>query len=154
MHIGSVEDMSSIFCTDKLDEAINSLHYPGFHLGVSGCIRLMETVMAHNSPEFAVLTEFGEELAGHRKNISKFLSKEIERRLNRDTPFVVIPADIGLKINLQNATVHCDGCSQFHPYDDIVPIEHDSDFIAYVRHGICEEIERNCQWPGYKFSHL
>jgi hypothetical protein len=150
MHIGSVENMSSIFCTDELDldRAMDSLYYPGFHLGISGCIRLLETVMAHNPLKFAVLTEFGEELAGHRKNISRFLSKEIDYRLKPELPFVVIPADVGLNINLQDATVRCDGCNQFHDYNDVVSIEQNSDFIKYVRHGICEEIERNCQWPS------
>jgi len=105
-------------------------------------------VKKSNPPlKFAVLTEFGEELAGHRKNICRFLSEETKHRLHENEAFPIIPGDVGLRINLQTGTVYCASCDQPHLYNDVVSIEQEGDIIRYVRDGIYEKAERNCQWP-------
>ena len=103
------------------------------HLGMLGCINLLK-VARLNKPLLAVLTEFGEELAGKRGVISRIIENWSNPiNTSKQNPnFRVIPADINLEIKLQELSIRDSDTNIFFPYQSIIVNEPNNDIIKYL----------------------
>lgn len=147
-HIGSVEDQFADMTTTL---PLNT-QYNGHHLGVLGVLRLMQ-LMKLETQKLAIITEWGEELRGERKNISKL----IEQRANRmnsvnnvaANQLKSIPSDIDLMIDLQNGLIKCSEHSSFHDYNQMAAQELNSEYIQYksvIKNPELNNYENTCDW--------
>ena len=80
LHIGSIKGMSKITTKKNVLDIDNpDFCYPGFHLGFTGCLRVMDLLIKNNSFDLqnglVVVSEFGEELLGNRKLICDSLAE-------------------------------------------------------------------------------
>ena len=95
-HIGTINRKEADYLTGKdLGECI----YPN-HLGLIGVTKMIEVV----KPELTVISEFGEEIKDKVK-ICRKIEEVFERK--------IIPADIGLKIRLDDYKIYCFCCDEY-----------------------------------------
>ncbi len=137
VHIGSIE--SSGWAQDS--KHFNNL-YDGHHLGLMGIVRLL--CMMREMPQHVVVSEFGEELIGHRVHICDALESML-RAASSCHPHV-IPADVALCIDLQNATIRCSYCDEWHPFKEIIAVEKGSDYLEYAPAMVTGTQHDTCDW--------
>ncbi|MBM3498107.1 MAG: hypothetical protein FJX74_05495 [Armatimonadetes bacterium] len=115
--------------------------YDGHHLGLGGCARVLQ--LLREPPKAVLMTEFGEELVGHRRHLCEALGK---LWVPRGGAVPILPADVGLCIDLQlpHLNAQCSRCDEVHPLADIEAVEEDSDVLAYAsKHSL---MTGSCQW--------
>lgn len=133
-HIGTLEK-------GKWEEGADAaaVVYGGHHLGLGGCLRLLG--MLRKPPKLILLTEFGEELVGHRAHLA-----DAVKLLLPDPKAPVLPADVDLCIDLTNGTVKCTRCEEWHHFSKTTAIERETDMIGYVSTHTAGSSQRTCQW--------
>lgn len=89
------------------------------HLGFRGILELINSTEA----KIYVLTEFWGQLGDIRISIAQYLLQRIREggRRNKNLP-VVIPADVGLVIDIETTTIMCSHCQRFVPAEEIVAV--------------------------------
>jgi hypothetical protein len=109
-------------------------------------MRLLEDLLRGKSKEIklAVITEFGEELIGHRKNICRDLANALEERNGDVRKIPILPSDVSLRIDLKKGSIKCDGCGEYHPIENI-RAEEKGEFIRYVARHLAEPYDGTCQ---------
>lgn len=150
-HIGSLE---KDFIMDNPN--FNTMHYSGHHLGVCGILRLLRIINKH-SLKCCVITEWGEELSGERKNISKFLEICNRRLLNLQDheyfqpneiiPF--IPSDINLVFNIKEGLIKCSDHECFHDFKEMKSYEQKNEFLSFqskIAFPGITDYEKTCNW--------
>ncbi len=108
-HLGSLVRMSSDGDVDDYSrEKMHNLLYTENHLYLPGLRRLICDLSKQRSRgvPIVVLSEFGEELRGG-------LRADLARRLSFSTKFPVVPADVGLRIDIAQGTVFCSLCHRY-----------------------------------------
>ncbi len=134
--------------------------YRGFHLGLMGCIRVLE-VLTHNSShgfdpteDLIVLTEFGEELLGNRKNICTILSKLSNLLPGWKNEPSVIPSEVTLHIRLDSEVksrahgIMCSYCDVVHDWTETIGEEGPGEIINYLVKGAAKGDFTNCLYRG------
>lgn len=148
-HIGSIEKQFA-----QLNSPINlDFQYEGFHLGVLGVIRLLLWMNSRNL-KLGIITEWGEELRGERKNISKFIGGfwrflmfENEAREKLGVPF--LPSDVDFMIDMTNGLIKCSDDGILHHYTHMAAEEKLKEFVRYrslVRDPDLAAFETTCNW--------
>ncbi|MCK4797326.1 MAG: tetratricopeptide repeat protein, partial [Spirochaetes bacterium] len=101
-HIGTINRKEADYLNGKdLDQCI----YP-CHLGLIGVTKMIDAV----NPELTVISEFGEEIKDKIK---------ICRKIEEVFKMKIIPADIGLKIRLDDYRIYCFYCDEYVNYNKI-----------------------------------
>jgi ribonuclease BN (tRNA processing enzyme) len=92
--------------------------YDKNHLGLTGCHDMITSLM-YKSPKLFLMDEFGEEEIGSdRINLCDLISKLTNlSSMNK----ILLPMDIGLRIELPSLNVYCQEHKHFIPYQNIVP---------------------------------
>jgi len=108
------------------------------HLYLPGTTRLICDLRRHVEGTFPlmVLSEFGEELrAGLRVDLARRLSKRLPPKGGKPLP--VLPADVGLRIDVENRTIFCCVCHRYVEFGRIEAMTAlpDEEALAYV----CED---------------
>lgn len=142
-HIGTLERRGWDDLIEKRHELIE-MEYSGHHLGMAGCLRLMNMMDDKGAGKrLVLLSEFGEELIGHREHLSDVLESVMN---GIGAAGVVLPADSSLAINLVNRKIRCSRCDNWHDYKDVKAVERESDIISYVsRHAVVSP-NSTCDW--------
>jgi len=147
-HIGSLEKAFS----DYSESTPLDFQYDGFHLGVLGILRLMGW-MDIETQKLVVITEWGEELRGERKNITKLIEEQSThmRKKNREhlNNLVAFPSDVDLLIDIGNDLLKCDDHCSFHDYHHMAAQEQNSEYIKYrsnLNNPQIDEYEPTCDW--------
>lgn len=150
-HIGSIEHQFA----DINDYGPLDFQYSGHHLGVLGILRLMN-LMDIETQKIAIITEWGEELRGERKNISMFIENQTNRHLAKNKlqskEIKTFPSDIDFMIDLQNGLIKCSEHSSFHDYKQMSAQEHSSEYIKYksnIKNPELNGYETTCDWDGF-----
>lgn len=168
-HIGSVEPQIADMMKGKTGkeaakELRENVFYKGYHLGFAGCLRMLDAVFrSDESLKVAILTEFGEELRGHRVDLARALQSLTNANPTSGAENVtVVPADIGMALQLTwakgaekpGASVRCSRCLRmaetrtcsdpeldlmapefFHPISDMDVFEDpDTGLVQYCCH--------------------
>ena len=101
-HMGTVTRKEADYLDGKpLNECVYSNH-----LGLIGVTKMIAAV----TPQLTVISEFGEEIKDRVKICDKIESVFKSK---------IIPADIGLKISLEDYSIYCYCCDGFASYDEI-----------------------------------
>lgn len=106
------------------------------HLGMLGSINLLKEARL-GKPLLAILTEFGEELAGKREIIGRIIENWAQP-MNGGTSkslLKVIPADINLEVKLQELAIRESDTHVFFPYNLIEVDESDTELLKYRFNG-------------------
>lgn len=109
-HLGTVTEKEMSYSGGKAKEQIFCKN----HLGLVGVIKAIEAL----KPKYVILSEFGEELKGHRARISKILQDGLQEHTKR-----VIPGDLALRIQIDNEKAYCPGCAKFQEIKTILYFE-------------------------------
>ncbi len=165
MHIGSVEHkIREMPDHDALGFIRSKVFYDGYHLGFAGCLRMLDMVFRNDQAnKLAVLTEFGEELRGHRVDLAAALEGATEANPYGRRNVRVLPADIGMAVQLtwdegstaQEPMLRCSKCLRmkesatlqdreslnlmdaefFHPISEMLAFEDlDTGLVQYCCH--------------------
>jgi NAD-dependent dihydropyrimidine dehydrogenase PreA subunit len=102
--------------------------------------------MLPSAPKLALLSEFGEELVGHRAHLAQAMADLVAGKLGRTSAYPVLPADVDLCLDLKTNAVKCTKCEEWHPYGDITAIERETDSIGYVSAHAVDSSQKSCQW--------
>lgn len=147
-HIGSIENQFA----DIQDSGLLNFQYNGYHLGVLGILRLMK-LMKFETQKISIITEWGEELRGERKNIAKFIGYQASRIYNNKKKklrkTLSIPSDVDLMIDLQNELLKCSDHFSFHYYSQMSAHEQDSEYIKFrsiIKTPELAGYEKTCNW--------
>ncbi len=101
------------------------------HLGICGCINLLKEARL-GKPLLAILTEFGEELAGKRETISKIIETwAYPLGASDQKQLRVIPSDIHLEVRLSDLNIRENDTKAFFPYQMIEVDESDEQILKY-----------------------
>ena len=103
-----VANLSSVYENDILKEKLKETH-----LGYWGCYRLLED-MRDNPPAFFLVSEFWNGKTDIRFDIVKFLKEEVRnlyKKIGSNTK--IIPAEIGMQIDLEKLQIQCMICKHF-----------------------------------------
>ena len=148
-HLGSIEKG---FSTLDITDPILNFHYHGHHLGILGIFRLLG-LMDLSSLKMGIITEWGEELSGERKNISKYIGdiisalREEDKSKNSGIPFM--PSDIDLRIQLNTGLLECSDHDCSHYYKYMSAVEDMAEYIKYmsnIKNPDIKNYERTCNW--------
>lgn len=103
-----VANISSIYENDLLRIKLKNTH-----LGYMGCFKLLEK-MKKAPPALFLLSEFWNAKADIRYDVAKYLKEEI-LRLDKQifTSTKIIPAEIGMQVDLRLLEVQCTVCGKF-----------------------------------------
>jgi hypothetical protein len=93
-HLGSIKSKEFKYVEATCDAERNECFY-SHHLGLLGITKFLD----ETKPELTVVSEFGEELRGMRK--------EIVERIGKVLGLKCLPGDIGLHIRLSDLGVYC-----------------------------------------------
>ena len=106
------------------------------HLGMLGSINLLKEARL-GKPLLAILTEFGEELAGKREIIGRIIENWAQPMNGGNTQSLlkVIPADINLEVKLQELAIRESDTHVFFPYHLIEVDESDTEILKYRFNG-------------------
>jgi hypothetical protein len=146
-HIGSIEEQF----TNLQNGGPLNFQYNGHHLGILGIIRLMRLMDCHNQ-RMGIITEWGEELRGERKNIAKFLGKQfinysgVAEEVSR---FKCLPSDVDLIIDLNNGLIGCSDHQCFHSYLHMEAEEASREYLTYqssIKNPNLNRYENTCDW--------
>jgi hypothetical protein len=138
LHLGSAEKrFGDDDCTFTTRRQLLDICYEGYHLGFVGCLQLLDDLFPPRSRTrgLAVLSEFGEELRGVRAETARWLqamalansetprrwrsaaghvpgpgSRARFRRPSCATRVPVLPADLGLLVDLKTGQILCTTC--------------------------------------------
>lgn len=90
------------------------------HLGYFGCYRILHDIAADKDAEspirYMLLSEFSNQISDIRFGVSKYMQEEIKKtvkRYQRQRVPVILPAEIGLKIELDDLKVKCSICHRY-----------------------------------------
>lgn len=168
LHIGSLEKgftnlPENIKGTTELFNARNNvdLCYPGFHLGLLGCVRLMEILINSNKENSSmgfdsdngiiILTEFGEELLGNRQNICMALADILKEIWPEKKHCSILPSEITLRLRLHHQDkdepigMFCSYCGKIHDWHFACAEEGPGEIITYFSKGPgIDRVNRNC----------
>ena len=135
-HLGSLVDLQQKNAPDP--KALRDLYQTKNHLYLPGFTRLL-CDLKESAPLF-VLSEFGEEL---RSGLRTDIAPRISSMLDKDCPRI-IPADVGLRIDLMDQTLLCCVCHRFVESTEITPktVLPDTEALAYICHD-CEIARRD-----------
>ena len=147
LHLGGLEKQ---FSTVPIGAPID-FQYSGFYLGILGAIRLARR-MDSRSTKLHVLTEWGEELQGERKNLTGLFSRAIACLKDNHRP-LCLPSDVDLKIDLTNGLVGCSHDDKMHDYRKMGSIEKDSEYLKFESKIVSDlaamNFEKTCNWQIY-----
>jgi hypothetical protein len=115
---------------DLLIEHIGTYGISKNHLCEVGCLELLKR--AQPAPKLVVVSEFGEELNGHRVEICTQMETLANRQTIESNKIPVIAGDIGLRIKIPNMEVFCRDTKQFEDYNQVIDKEFDGK-IQYFR---------------------
>ena len=93
-HLGSIKSREFDYVKATCEDERNKCFYP-HHLGLIGITKFLDVT----KPELTIVSEFGEELRGMRK--------EIVERIGKVLKLKCLPGDIGLHIRLSDLGVYC-----------------------------------------------
>ena len=134
-HLGGFKEYEKKFAASKSVKSNWNCFYKN-HLGRLGLARLVEIL----KPRICIVSEFGEEFRNNRISLT-----EIFHDTYKDDTFF-IPADIGLKINVENKICLIDDTNDsnkhtdFYPYSDTSVCElKDKSSLVYYRKGFVTE---------------
>lgn len=88
------------------------------HLGYFGCYQILNDLLGerkNSNLKFFFLSEFSNQISDIRFDISRYLQDEINElsdSLHSNRPFV-IPAEIGLTVDLNELSIKCSFCQNF-----------------------------------------
>lgn len=125
-HLGSIKD-------NEIKSPINSenVFYPN-HLGILGVARMITVI----KPKLAVISEFGEELKGFRRELIDLLSGVVKGyfREDMDVP-VVLPGDLPFIYNIGEESIYCVMSESMVSFEKMKYGKHDrsNNFYYYSR---------------------
>ena len=107
-----IANISGIYENDVLLQSAKKRH-----LGYMGCYRIIYDILTGHQPklEYYLLSEFSNQVSDIRYDISKYLQWEtaqIAAQTREKTP-LVLPAETGMAINLDNCGVQCSSCKKY-----------------------------------------
>ena len=101
-----IANISSVYKTDIL-----RMEEKDSHLGYLGCYELLKATRG-NAPRFFLVSEFWNGITDIRFDICKYLKEQIERNEGiKDCR--ILPAEIGMEIDIKNLRIKCDSCGRF-----------------------------------------
>lgn len=128
-----VANISSIHKEDLLRET-----YKETHLGFNGCISLLEKLS--QAPKYFIISEFWCGKDDIRYDIAKYISSQLHNASNSIST-KVLPAEVGLTINLEKMHIQCSCCAQYsntitiaNPYKDYEEIRYLCPNCSYSYH--------------------
>jgi hypothetical protein len=142
-HIGSIEEQ---FANYQKYPGLD-FQYRGHHLGILGILRLAK-LLSIDKLKLGIITEWGEELLGERKNIARFISNYVSSTNKRKVPF--FPSDIDLFVELKPGLIKCsDHYYNPHYFKDMNSRENTNEYIEYlsvIKHPDIDSYETTCNW--------
>ncbi|MGL1931039.1 MAG: tetratricopeptide repeat protein [Desulfotalea sp.] len=134
-HLGSIGDK-------ELSREIENFQQPqdvlyGNHLGVLGVLRVTAAI----NPKLSVVSEFGEELRGFRKDLCDLMQKVMDKVTDvseEKERIPLLPADLPLIYNIKDRTVFCADIVEMAPVSTVKYEEDDGIFYYYS-----DEAEKN-----------
>lgn len=105
-HLGSIKSTEFDYVKATCDDDRNKCFYR-HHLGLLGITKFLDIT----KPELTIVSEFGEELRGMRK--------EIVERIGKVLGLKCLPGDIGLHIRLSDLSIYCFVEEDFIDYNQI-----------------------------------
>jgi hypothetical protein len=121
LHLGSIMpekfDLISYFDPGKTSSKVLCEKQ---HLYLPGVVWYLEAIREHRAngmPAMVILSEFGEELAGGvRVDIARRLQAYTDERTKGKGKVVVLPGDVGLRVDPMGHTIRCSCCHLEHPW--------------------------------------
>ena len=115
---------------DLLIEHIGTYGTSSSHLCEKGCVELLKKM--EPPPALVVVSEFGEELKGHRENICTLIETTATGQIASGDRMPVIAGDIGLKIRIPSLEIFCTDTKQYEQFTMVMDKEiHES--VEYVK---------------------
>lgn len=169
LHIGSIKGIGKLRENDEQpvdwESVINNPDYcyPGFHLGFTGCMRVLNLLIKDEifKPEngLVVMTEFGEELLGHRRTLADALSNAM-KCIDDKNDVTVLPSDVTLNIRLAGRPsplggavspsgegVLCNYRRELISWKDVVALEGPGEIITYTIRDETGKAHPQCTHP-------
>lgn len=91
------------------------------HLCMNGCVELLRRIVL--KPKMVVVSEFGEELRGHRVNICTQIETVVNRQVAGEINIPVIAGDLRLRIKVPTLDILCTDTRQLENYRSVVDKE-------------------------------
>ena len=101
-----IANISSVYKKDIL-----GIQEKDSHLGYMGCYKLLKATK-DNPPRFCLISEFWNGITDIRFDICRYLKKQIERNEGMKN-CNILPAEIGMEIDLKRLKIKCDSCGCF-----------------------------------------
>lgn len=107
------------------------------HLGYMGCYKLLEST-GEVLPKLFLISEFWNAKSDIRYDIARFLENQTEKNvLHGNMKTRVIPAEVGLQVNLKTIQMMCSSCHSFT--DDFIVLKPSQEYekIKYICKNCC-----------------
>ena len=119
LHLGSIipEEFPLISYFDAKKTSVKVLHEKQ-QLYLPGVVWYLEAIREHRGvPTMVILSEFGEELAGGvRIDIARRLQAYTDEKSEGKVKVVVLPGDVGLRVDPIGRSIRCSCCHLEHPW--------------------------------------